>query len=90
MTYAKAFMRKVLNEGVDSSDAFANQLADSRYRDFADTFNFKRYGETTTIFDRTRQGTVDKYVRQMLEEIGRRAERECAARALFPAQGARR
>jgi hypothetical protein len=68
MAYAKGFIRKVLNEGVDSSNAFANKLADSRYRDFAATFNFLRYGETTTIFDRTRQGTVDKYVQQVLEE----------------------
>jgi Protein of unknown function (DUF1217) len=68
MSYAKAFMRKVLEEGVDSSDAFANQLADTRYREFADTFNFKRYGETATIFDKTRQGTVDRYVRQSVEE----------------------
>jgi len=68
MTYAKAFMRKVLTEGVDSNNAFANTLSDTRYRDFAEAFNFKRYGETTTIFDRTRQGTVDRYVRQQVEE----------------------
>lgn len=68
MAYAKGFMRKVLAEGVDSPDAFANKLADRRYREFAATFNFNRYGETTTIFDRTRQGTVDGYLRQMLEE----------------------
>jgi hypothetical protein len=68
MGYAKAFMRKVLEEGIDSSDAFANQLADTRYREFADTFNFNRYGETATIFDKTRQGTVDRYIRQNVEE----------------------
>jgi hypothetical protein len=68
MTYAKAFMRKVLAEGVDSNDAFARKLADTRYRDFAETFNFQRYGETATVFDRTRQGTVDRYVRQVMEE----------------------
>lgn len=66
--YAKAFMRKVLTEGIDSPSAFANVLTDSRYRELADAFNFKRYGETTTIFDKTRQGTVDRYVRQSLEE----------------------
>lgn len=68
MTYAKAFMRKVLAEGIDKADSFANSLSDTRYREFAETFNFLRYGETTTIFDRTRQGTVDRYVRQTLEE----------------------
>lgn len=68
MTYAKAFMRKVLTEGIAESDSFANTLADNRYRDFADTFNFAQYGTATTVFDVTRQGTVDRYVRQTLEE----------------------
>lgn len=68
MDYAKAFMRKVLSEGIDKSDSFANSLSDSRYKEFAEAFNFVRYGKTTTIFDRTRQGTVDRYVRQTLEE----------------------
>ncbi len=68
MTYAKAFMRKVLEEGTDKSDAFANTLVDKRYKEFADTFNFARYGGTATAFDKTQQGTVDKYYRQTLEE----------------------
>lgn len=66
--YAKAFMRKALTQGIDAPDAFVNQLADSRYRDFVETFNFQRYGETATIFDRARQGTIDRYLRQTLEE----------------------
>lgn len=68
MTYAKAFMRKVLNEGIDDPRSFANSLTDTRYRDFAETFNFKRYGETATLFQRAQQGTVDNYFRQTLEE----------------------
>lgn len=68
MAYAKAFMRKVLEEGTDKSDSFANSLADKRYREFAEAFNFQRYGSTTTAFDRTQQGTVDKFYRQTLEE----------------------
>ena len=75
MTYAKAFMRKVVTEGIGKSDTFANKLADTRYRDFANTFNFAQFGATTTIFDATRQGTVDRYVRQTLEEdAGRQDE----------------
>jgi hypothetical protein len=68
MDYAKAFMRKVLTEGVDDDDSFANKLSDKRYQDFATTFNFARYGDATTAFDRTQQGTVDNYVRQTLEQ----------------------
>ncbi|MEX3007017.1 DUF1217 domain-containing protein [Hoeflea sp. TYP-13] len=68
MSYAKAFIRKVLTEGIDDSDSFANQLTDTRYRDFADAFNFARHGETATVFTKAQQGTVDKYLRQSLEE----------------------
>lgn len=68
MSYAKAFMRKVLTEGIDEDSAFANQLSDSKYREFAETFNFARHGETATIFTRAQQGTVDKYHRLTLEE----------------------
>ena len=68
MTYAKAFMVKVLKEGIDDPESFANGLSDSRFRDFAETFNFARYNDATTAFDRTQQGTVDKFIRQTLEE----------------------
>ena len=68
MAYAKAFMRKVLTEGIDKAGSFANGLSDKRYKQFAEAFNFARYGATATTFERTRQGTVDRYVRQTLEE----------------------
>jgi hypothetical protein len=75
MVYAKAFMRKVLTEGIDRRDSLANKLADPRFREFAATFNFARYGEATTAFGRTRAETVDRYVRQTLEEnAGRQNE----------------
>ena len=51
MSYAKAFMKKVLTEGVDSPDSFANKLTDKRYADFAKTFNFKRYGANATTYN---------------------------------------
>jgi hypothetical protein len=68
MAYAKAFMVKVLKEGIDDSDSFANKLTDKRYYEFAKTFDFVGFGETTTVFTRAQQGTVDKYLRQTLEE----------------------
>lgn len=67
MIYGKAFMRKVLVEGLDGSKSFALQLADPRFRDFAEAFNFARYGATATAFDRAQQGTVDRYLRIQLE-----------------------
>lgn len=68
MTYAKAFMRKVLTEGVANENSFANTLSDRRYREFAKAFNFEAYGSAATVFEAAGQGTVDRYVRQTLEE----------------------
>lgn len=67
MIYGRAFMRKVLTEGIDGRDSFAMQLADGRFREFAEAFNFTRYGATATAFDRAQQGTVDRYTRIQLE-----------------------
>lgn len=68
MAYAKALVRKALTEGIDDQNSFANRLTDPRYREFVATFNFARLGETTTTFDRAKQGVVDRYLRQTLEE----------------------
>ncbi|UXS00399.1 DUF1217 domain-containing protein [Agrobacterium tumefaciens] len=40
MTYAKAFMKKVLESDLNDDNSFANKLTDERYRDFAAAFNF--------------------------------------------------
>ncbi|PRD42680.1 flagellar biosynthesis protein FlgF [Phyllobacterium phragmitis] len=68
MAYAKAFVRKILTEGVSDDSSFANTLTDKRYKELATTFDFAALGETTTSLDQAKQGTVDKYVRQTLEE----------------------
>ncbi|MEW9616648.1 DUF1217 domain-containing protein [Shinella sp. S4-D37] len=67
MAYAKAFMRKVLTEGVDDKEAFANQLSDTRYKELAQSLNFARDGELATTFERAQKGVVEKYTRQTLE-----------------------
>jgi hypothetical protein len=67
IAYAGAFVRKLLEGGVDQPDSLANRLVDPRYRSFVEAFNFKRYGEVTTSFDRTQKGTVDLYYWQQLE-----------------------
>ena len=68
MAYAKAFMVKALEGGIEEKDSFANKLTDKRYAAFVETFNFARHGETATTFTKAQQGTVDKYLRQTLEE----------------------
>jgi len=67
MAYAKAFIRRVLTEGIDDPNSFANKLTDTRFRDLAETFNFARYGSTAMSFSRTREGVVDRYLNQTLE-----------------------
>ncbi len=68
LSYAKGLIRKLLDQGTDDPQSLANQLADPRYRDLATTFNFVRYGASTTAFTDATQGTVDRYIRQSLEE----------------------
>jgi hypothetical protein len=67
MTYAKAYMRKILVEGIDDPQSLANRVADDRFLRFATVFNFHHYGEATMVTTEAGQGTVDRYVRQALE-----------------------
>lgn len=68
MAYAKAFIRKVLTEGIDDKEAFANKLTDSRYGDLVKSLNFATHGTAATSFDRATKGVVEKYTRQTLEQ----------------------
>lgn len=71
MAYAKAFIRKVLTEGVAEKDAFANQLSDTRYSELAKTLNFAAEGAEATSTEAAKKGVVNKYMRQSLEnEVG--------------------
>ncbi|HEV2159172.1 DUF1217 domain-containing protein [Bradyrhizobium sp.] len=68
MTYAKAFMRKVLTEGVSDQDSFANKLSDTRYRQFATAFNFAALGDQATSTTAATTDTATQYVTQTMEE----------------------
>ena len=46
MTYAKAFMKKVLDSDLNDQNSFANKLTDERYREFAAAFNFSSSTKT--------------------------------------------
>jgi hypothetical protein len=45
MTYAKAFMRKVLESDLSKEDSFTRKLVDTRYITFARAFNFSPTGD---------------------------------------------
>ena len=68
MTYAKAFITKVLNGGTSGASALANQLSDKRYLAFAKAFDFAGQGATATSATSATTGTTARYVEQTLEE----------------------
>jgi hypothetical protein len=45
MTYAKAFMRKVLESDLSDDNSYANMLTDERYQNFARAFSFSQSTE---------------------------------------------
>ena len=59
MTYAKAFVTKALKEGISDPDSFANKLTDKRYAEFVADYNFAKYGELATSYNRA-QNDVPK------------------------------
>ena len=88
MIYAKAFMRKVLTEGISSSDSFANKLTDTRYREFAAAFNFAALGANATQTDGGHDRHVRQYVRQTLEQDAGDQNEGLRLALYFHAQGA--
>ena len=67
MTYAKAFMKKVLTEGVTSSTSMANKMVDPRYKEFAKAFDFAAKGDKATSEASATTEAVSKYYQQTLE-----------------------
>lgn len=67
MTYAKAFMKKVLESDLSDSSSFANTLSDSRYTQFAAAFKF--VGEDATAQTDVQQSSLlDNYESSFEEE----------------------
>lgn len=62
MAYAKAFMRKALEEGISDPESFANKLTDKRYAEFVRAFNFAALGADATTFNLANHGTVERYL----------------------------
>ena len=64
MAYAKAFMVKALKEGVSDPDSFANKLQDKRYAEFVRTYNFDKYGELATVYNKAQHEAPGNYIMQ--------------------------
>ncbi|HEV2565690.1 MAG TPA: DUF1217 domain-containing protein [Microvirga sp.] len=67
MIYAKAFMKKLLTEGVSSSTSMANKMTDPRYKEFAKAFDFAAKGDKATSQASATTEAVSKYYQQTLE-----------------------
>src|SRR6185437_3243456 len=68
MTYAKGMMKKVLEQGVDSSKALANTLNNPKIKAFATAFNFAANGAATTQSPTLLTDVVNSYVQQTLDK----------------------
>ncbi len=74
MAYAKAFMLKVLKEGIQETDSFANKLTDKRYAEFARSFNFEALGEEATTWVPANHGVAERYLTRATPPGGTPAE----------------
>lgn len=68
MAYAKAFMRKALEGGVADEDSFANRLADKRYAEFVQAFNFAALGENATSYNPAQHQVTEFYLDRAIKE----------------------
>ncbi|TGQ71236.1 DUF1217 domain-containing protein [Mesorhizobium sp. M00.F.Ca.ET.186.01.1.1] len=67
-TEDKDLIKQVLQGGVRDPESVANKQTDPAYAALASAFNFEQYGENATTINPAQQPTVDKYMRQTLEE----------------------
>lgn len=74
MTYAKAFVKQMLDEGLSNPDSAANRITDRRFKSLVAAFNFGDKGAAATADTATIASTVARFVDQRLEaEAGRTA-----------------
>ena len=64
----RAFIRKILEEGTESSTSFANRLSDKRWRDFAKGFGYGDLAGTNVTLKSFREKTANNYLERAFEE----------------------
>lgn len=64
----RAFIEKILEEGTDLSDAFANRLSDSRWRAFAKDFGYGNFTGTNVTLSSFREKVANDYLERSFEE----------------------
>ncbi|GGY50801.1 DUF1217 domain-containing protein [Parvularcula lutaonensis] len=66
--FARALVKKVLEEGVEDPKALSNQLVDRKWNNFARAFAFAEVGDFNVKNPEFVEGVIDKYERVQLEE----------------------
>lgn len=61
-------VREMLEGGITDPNSPANQQTDKRFQAFVGAFNFAEHGAAATTRTDAQQPTIDKYMRQTLEE----------------------
>jgi hypothetical protein len=75
MTYAKAFMKQVLESDLNDESSFASRVADDRYRDFAAAFNFSGTGTAAIAQSAAQQDEMlDLYDQSIVDTADATAE----------------
>lgn len=67
MAYGKAFVKKLLEEGVDNPKSMANKMTNPLYKEFVKAFDFAGKGALATSEASATTETISKYVQQTLE-----------------------
>jgi hypothetical protein len=83
MTYAKAFMRKVLESDLNDSSSFARKLADPRYITFAKAFNFGTTGTVSQSLPAAQSGSQEDDTVELYSEHRVRQGVTAAAEAQY-------
>ncbi len=67
MTYAKAFMRKVMESDLSDDSSYANMLTDERYRNFATAFSFSQSTEVVQS-DAQEDALIGLYTQSIVDQ----------------------
>ena len=87
MTYATAFMRKVLESDLNDTSSFARKLADPRYIELARSFNFTTSGAVSQSLPYGQRSRPGRRYGRALFRAPRQAGRRCRHRgAILPEQ----
>ncbi len=76
MTYATAFMKKVLASNLNDPSSFANKLKDTRYRDFAAAFDFGSIKSEKLIQTKSQQDRLVTTYHKAIEKEGAELKEE--------------